>query len=337
MKLGDYLKDKVIEIFVIIIVIMLVQGTLVLFNSNYVLISLIMIILIGTFIFLFLYDYLKKKFFYDNFKKTFDSLDQKYLITDIVNFSTFYEGNILLDSLYDIDKSMHEYLNVYKNTDTEFREYLEMWCHEIKTPIATAKLVLANNKSSVSLSIEEELEKIDYYIEQVLFYSRSDNVEKDYIIKKTNLKTVVEDVVKRNKKDLISKNIKIEISKMATVDTDSKWIEFILNQIVVNSIKYSKDKDAFIKFECTGNKNNAILKIIDNGIGIRTEDLPKVFEKGFTGINGRSKFNSTGIGLYLCKKLCGKLDCDISISSKVGEGTTVSLVFSNSSMISEII
>ncbi len=110
-------------------------------------------------------------------------------------------------------------------------------------------------------------------------------------------------------------------------------MEFIINQIIINSIKYSKEKDAYIKVSYKNNKNNVMLFIEDNGIGIDSTEIEKVFNKGFTGTNGRKKYNSTGIGLYLCKKLCDKLGHNITISSKINEKTTVTIIFPNNSLI----
>ncbi len=337
MRLSDYVKDKYKEIILSLISTLTIVLILIIFKINSVLIIFITTILIINFLTIFLYNYIKRKIFYNNFKNTLDRLDQKYLITEMFQNTNFLEGNLLLEYLYEIDKSMNEYLNKYKNISKEFIEYIELWCHEIKTPLATLGLIVENNKSELSNSIKEELEKLDSLIEQVLYFSRSDSVEKDYIIKRIDLKDIVLSVVKRNKKDLINKKIKINIEDLGIVNTDSKWIEFIVNQILTNSIKYSKEKGAVITIYSKEFKNSVVLYIKDNGIGIPESEIERVFDKSFTGSNGRKKYKSTGMGLYLSKKLCEKLGHSIKIESKLDKYTLVSITFPKSSMIDEII
>lgn len=332
MRIKDYLKDRIYFILALLISIVLTDLTLYIFQMNKYAIILITITIILVNFFVMTLDIFRRKKFYDNTKKIIEKLDKKYLIHEILKSSSFLEGTILLEYLEEIDKSYNDDLCKYKYLLEEFKDYLELWCHEIKTPIATSKLVLLNEKNN---SIDEELSQIEYYVEQVMYYARSENVEKDYIINKVSLKEIVNSSIKDNKKQLLSNHIKIKsIDKDIYVESDSKWLKYIINQILSNSIKYCKDKGE-ISFSCTVNKNNTILKIKDNGIGISSNDIDKVFDKGFTGKNGRINKYSTGIGLYLVKKLCDKLGHDIMIESKVDKETTVSIIFPNNSMISK--
>ena len=165
-------------------------------------------------------------------------------------------------------------------------------------------------------------------LQQVLYYSRSDEVGKDYIIKKIDLGQVVRNVIKKNQRDFISKKISLQLGELDEfIYSDTKWIEFILNQIIGNAIKYSKGKDDKIKIESTKIDSSVVLTIEDNGVGIVEKDINRVFEKGFTGENGRKFGKSTGIGLYLCKKLCNKLGLGLEIQSKVNVGTKISIIF----------
>lgn len=191
-------------------------------------------------------------------------------------------------------------------------------------------MVIENNKNEATKSIYEELEKIEDYIEQALFYARSNTVEKDYYIKESNLKDIVNESVKKNKSILIQNKILINIHDLnETIYTDSKWIQFILNQIIQNSVKYKKqDNSSEIEIYSKQGKENIILYIKDNGIGIKKGELTRVFEKGFTGTNGRlQNKKSTGIGLYLCKKLCDKMGIAIELNSVQNQGTEVKLIF----------
>ena len=221
---------------------------------------------------------------------------------------------------------MIENINKYKLKSEDFTEYLEAWCHEIKTPIQTTNLIIENNQNKITKSIEEELKKQENYIDQIMYYVRSNNVDKDYIIKKTNLKQVIDKVITKNKKDLINKKVKIDIKVQDYVYSDSKWLEFIINQILINSIKYTKENPEII-IKQIKTKENVILSIKDNGIGIKKEEQNKVFNKGFTGTNGRKEKNSTGIGLYLVKKLTEKLGHNIKLISKENIGTEVQIIF----------
>ena len=179
-------------------------------------------------------------------------------------------------------------------------------------------------------SIDEELDKVEDYIEQALFYARSNTVEKDYYIKKSLLKDMVNESIKKNKNILIQEKVTMNLHDLElSVNTDSKWIVFILNQLIQNSVKYRKEEGrSEIEMYAKSGKENVILYVRDNGIGIKKGEITRVFEKGFTGTNGRlSNKKSTGLGLYLCKKLCDKLGISIELNSTQGEGTQIRLVF----------
>ncbi|WP_418572966.1 ATP-binding protein, partial [Intestinibacter bartlettii] len=164
----------------------------------------------------------------------------------------------------------------------------------------------------------------------------SNEVGKDYIIKKVELEPLVKKVIKRNQRDFISKRIILELKDLEqVVYSDSKWIEFILNQIIVNAIKYSKGNNDKIEIESQKQNNSVILSIKDYGVGINEKDIGRVFEKGFTGDNGRKFGKSTGIGLYLCKKLCEKLGLGLYIDSKENYGTKVTIIFPTTENITE--
>lgn len=278
-------------------------------------------------------EYMNKKAFYQNLVSIFDFLDQKNLIAEMITPPSFKEGIILYDIVKGSNKAMLEAINKYKYMQEEYREYMELWVHEIKTPIASSRLIAQNNMSDVMGRMFEELEKIEAFVEQVLFYSRSNTVEKDYIIKELNLKTLCFDALKKNSKLFIHNKIGVVTESLdLVVFSDAKWLGFILNQIFTNSVKYSNKPNAQIKISAQEKENCVVLFIEDNGIGIKKVELPRIFEKGFTGTNGRKNERSTGIGLYICKKLCDKLGLSIKAYSEFGQGTTISLIFPKSSM-----
>ncbi len=330
MRFIDFLKERVIFIFINLLILVFTSTLLILLKvDSYAIIFIFLINFIGILVY-HIYDYFSRKSYYDDLLMNLEALDKKYLISDVVKEGSFLESKVLYKIIYEITKSMKDDLSFLRMSNKEYREYIELWVHEIKTPIASSKLIIENNRSEVTKSIGEEIIKVENYIEQALFYARSNELEKDYIIKDIDLKTSVNKVIKRNSRILIENKIKIEtVGLDKIVYTDSKWIEFIINQIVSNSIKYmdNNKRENIIKFYTRNIGDNIVLCIEDNGIGMNEKDVIKAFEKGYTGENGRSFGKSTGIGLYLCKKLTKKLGLGINLQSTLRKGTKVSIVF----------
>lgn len=336
MKFKDFIKEKLTTIYLLLFGIATIEIFLIAYRVGNFIKIYIPLIILGLYVISILLEYFKKRNFYNNLSNILDELEEKYLITEIIKTPSFLEGKILKKSLGQIDKSMLENVNKYRYMTEDYKEYIELWIHEVKIPIAASKMVIENNKSTVTKSIDEELDKVENYIEQALFYARSNTVEKDYYIKKVDLKEIVNESIKKNKSSLIQEKIVVNIHDLdIEVNTDSKWIVFILNQLIQNSVKYRKqEENSIIEIYAKQGKENVILYIKDNGIGIKKGEITRVFEKGFTGTNGRlSNKKSTGIGLYLCKKLCNKLGIAIELNSVQNEGTEVRLVFPKSSYI----
>lgn len=328
MKLIEYIKEKFV--FMVINIVMTLSGVVILKAlkvDTYTIVFISILNLIGVFS-CYIYDYFNRKKYYDNLFKNLDGLDKKYFIAEILESGDFIESNIIYSVLEECTKSMKDEVADLKRNINDYKEYIETWVHEIKTPIASARLILENDEGYINKSVLDEIEKVEGFIEQVLFYARSSTVERDYIIKKIPLKNSINSVIRKNANILIEKRVKIQLEDIEKkVYCDSKWIEFILQQIISNSVKYMDKDEKYIKIRCLEKDKNIILKILDNGIGISEKSIEKVFEKGYTGENGRKYNNSTGMGLYLCKKLCLKLGLGISIKSKLGVGTEVTIVF----------
>ena len=335
MNFKLFLKEKAITILLLLFGIITIEIFLMAYNVGMFIKIYIPLIIMGLYMISIIIEYFKRKKFYNNLLNMLEELDEKYLITEIIKTPNFLEGKILKNALETIDKSMLENVNKYKYMTEDYKEYIELWIHEIKIPISASKMVIENNKNEVTKSIDEELDKVENYIEQALFYARSNTVEKDYYIRKVVLKEIVNESIKKNKSSLIQEKISINIHNLdIEVNTDNKWIVFILNQIIQNSIKYRKKEKSIIEIYANQGKENVILYIKDNGIGIKQGEITRVFEKGFTGTNGRlSNKKSTGIGLYLCKKLCNKLGIGLELNSVQNEGTEVMLIFPQSSYI----
>ena len=334
MKFRDFIKEKMILIIGTILAILSVEILLLAYHIGilvklYCAIIIIFVVTLAIFI-----EYKRKKDFYSQLKMNMEELKEKYLISEIIRTPNFIEGKILKEILQDTGKSMLENVNYYKNIQEDYKEYIELWIHEVKIPIAASKLIIENNKNEITKSIDEELDKVENYTEQALFYARSNAVEKDYIINKTNLKEIVNGSILKNKTTLLNEKVSIELTNLKDEEiyTDSKWAIFIINQILQNAIKYSKKDNKKIEISSKEKNDKVILYIKDNGIGIRKGEITRVFERGFTGENGRSiGQKSTGIGLYLCKKLCDKLGLGIEINSEKGEGTEVRVIFPKNS------
>ena len=330
MSLKKYLLDKIPQIIISIIgfiIFIFMINAFKLEHSFKIALSLICVLII---LFNVFYDYFRKNKFYNKLSNILDSLDKKYLILEMINKPNFYDGEIFYETLYDINKSMIENVNQYNLSITDFKEYVEMWIHEVKIPIASLTLLTHNNPDKIDKRYIEQIRKLDNYIDQILYYVRSENVEKDYIIKEKNLQEIIKNVALKNKDDLLENNVRLEVDiHNEKVLTDSKWLEFILNQVINNSIKYKKNDttESYIKIISKEEKDKIYLNIYDNGVGIPESDISRVFDKSFTGENGRTRAKSTGMGLYIAKKLCDKLGHKIIIESKIQEYTNITIVF----------
>ena len=336
MKFSKYLKDNYLIILLFIVIIAIIDLMLVRFKTNNQAIIGVIVTEVLGFILYLIYDFYRRKKFYDKFINDLELLDKKYLITEMIERPNFYEGEILYDALYEIDKSMAEKIKEYSLNIQDFKEYIEMWIHEAKLPLASLNLIVHNHKELSDKKITEQLKRLDDNIEQVLYYVRSENAEKDYLIKETEITKVISNVAIKNKDILLENNIDFEVVEVENtkVLTDSKWLEFIVNQIVSNSIKYIRDNvEHLIKISTEENSKNVILKIYDNGIGISKSDIPKVFDKTFTGNNGRKIKTTTGMGLYISKQLCKKLGHKITADSKENEYTEISILFNKNNFL----
>lgn len=207
---------------------------------------------------------------------------------------------------------------------TDLREYYTMWVHQIKTPIAALRLLLQEKADEVDNAEEQdELFRIEQYVEMALQYMRLDSESTDFVIKQLDLDAVVKEAVHKYARLFVRKKIRLQYDKVdAQVISDEKWLVFVIEQILSNAIKYAPGGTVSIYM-----RGEETLVIEDNGIGIRAEDLPRVMEKGYTGYNGHIHKRSTGIGLYLCYRIMKKMNHEIRIESEEGKGTRVVLSF----------
>lgn len=282
------------------------------------------------------------------YKRKYHALYEAYLnmettINALPKPSNFIEelyGELLCD-LFDSRSNL--YLRM-KKQDMESKDYYTIWIHQIKTPIAALYLLLqAEDSQKNSMLMKQELFKVEQYAEMALYYLRLQHMSYDILLKECNLYEIVKQSVKKYSVSFIGKKISLHLEAFdGIVISDEKWLGFVIEQILSNCIKYTAKGSISIEYIDLKNTTqfndklkhaydvtsaDSVLCISDTGIGIKQEDLPRIFEKGFTGYNGRMDKKSTGIGLYLCKQVLNKLGFDISVSSEVGKGTMFQIYF----------
>ena len=316
MKISSYLESKIFYILFQVSTILIISLFLGFAEIPFIYILLIISIALLLLIGYLLCDYYLEKKKYLQITSLVDNLDEKYFIAEIIPKSSNIENKAYIYALKCACKSMNDKISKLENENLDYREYIESFAHEIKTPISALSLSFDNSKDKIS---KKELDKIDMYVDQILYYARSENPEKDYFIKELNLSDIIHRVLLKYRIYLLDEKIAVQVNNLEkTVYTDEKWFLFIISQVIQNSIKYMNKKDKKI-----------MISAKDNGCGIKESDLARVFEKGFTG-SDRTKSKSTGIGLYLSKKICNKLGLKIKINSKYRSWTEIQIIYPKS-------
>lgn len=320
----SYLKErfKVIIAFVTFIVIFFIVYSLYHISFEPILYSSILVVTLA--MIFSIYDFYK---YYTN------SIKIKSILRDIQYVEdSLPESKCLLEQYYqEIIKNLYErnkkMESISDNNNSEMIEYYTMWVHQIKTPIAALHMILQSMElGKEKRAISQELFKIEQYVEMALHFVRMGTMSSDLRLESYSIKFIVNDVIKKYSTIFINKKIKLNLEDIdIEVITDEKWISFVLEQVISNALKYTKKGTISIYMD---DKSKETLVIEDTGIGIAKEDIPRVFERGFTGYNGRMDKKSTGIGLYLCKKILDNLSHKITIDSEIGKGTTVAIDFS---------
>ena len=325
MMFLEYLEEKIFFIIISLVFTLLLSIYLLLIGIDSSVVILLAILII-VFIFIsLLISYLLIKKRYRKIVNLVDSLDEKYLIKEVIDKPKNLENRAYYYALDKSCKALNDKLSDVENSKEEYLDFLDSFIHEVKTPISALSLYADNNNDE---KMKEEVLKISRLVDKMLFYTRSDVVEKDYFIKEVTLADLVHPVLLDYKNYLLNYHIKVEVKDLDNlkVYTDIKWLNFIISQILSNSLKYQNKKNRLVRIKGFEDKNNIKLEIYDNGVGIKESDISKVFLKGFTGSN-RNKKNASGIGLYLTKKLCDKLGIDIKIESVYLKYTKVIITF----------
>lgn len=328
MKPMRFLKDRLGTIITDIVVLLIALVFFVAFRAPLSEIIIISVILILGRIVVLLMEYFRKKDFYESLNDNVSGLDKKYLVSETLKKPDFYEGEICYNALCEAGKAMCEEVSCCRQDYVGFKNYIELWVHEVKLPVSSLLLSAHSDKENGKRYIPL-LKRVDDYIENVLYYARSENSEKDYLITEVSLKRAFTDAALKNREELLLRNISLETDNLdVSVLTDAKWLEFIFGQLISNSMKYTATgRESVIRVSATETSDEVRVSFADNGIGIPASDLPRVFEKSFTGQNGRKLSKSTGMGLYIVKTLCERLGHRIEIESKEGEFTKITIAF----------
>jgi len=332
MRFFEYVEEK--RYFLILFIIMMLFITLMMMVSSDrdQLISNILYTNLGC-IFLATIYIITGYFYHNSFYKQLNELiksDEKEIL-EATPKPQNYEQELYMKLLKKVHNNYMDDIEKLHNEKKEHQDFIMSWIHEVKLPI-TASLLLMRNSAGKTVNylvdkFEDELRKIENYVEQALYYSRIDSFSKDYFITEISLNQVIRESIKKHSKLFINKHINFTIwDEQRFVQSDSKWLGFIIDQIISNSLKYTNEGGS-ISFMFEENSKEKLLKIKDTGIGIKPEDIGRVFEKGFTGSTGRNYSQSTGMGLYLAKQMVLKLDHNISIQSEVGKYTKVNIHF----------
>ena len=331
MKMKEYLSDQ-ISLFIFFILLMTFITSVILLDPsfqvwkyNILYINIIAFCLFGLYL---LITYLMRNQYYIQLRRAIaeEKVSLEALPDARSNEQQMFHQ--LLAQTQDEQNSRIE--KIYGEKKDNF-EFISAWVHEIKIPIAVINLLIENNqgkdRDELLSSIQQETDRIDRLVEQVLYYSKIDDFSKDYFVQELELQALVNHVIKKHAPTFIHKAIRIETDRTdMQITSDKKWLLFILDQIVSNALKYTNQGG---RIEIHGDQDDREKRLIitDNGIGIRPEDLSRVFDRGFTGFNGREFSKSTGMGLYLAKRLARKLGHNLSIDSVYGESTRLTIHF----------
>lgn len=274
-----------------------------------------------------IFDFFRKRGHLRELEGIMDGLDQKQLFLECApEPDTVYERELFC-LMRRAGKDMIETVSDARAAQKEYREYIESWVHEIKTPITAARLLCRNADKNLQRKLTVELAQIENHVERVLFYARAEHPEQDFLIRQTSLDSLVAEAIERHRSLLIQSGVRIETCDLEhVVYTDGKWVCFMLGQLLQNSVRY-RNGEPVVAFSAKSLGNLVQLVVSDNGIGIPAQELPRVFDRGFTGSNGRARGGSTGMGLYLCRKLADHLEIRLDMESVEGQGASVKLTF----------
>lgn len=333
MQIGKYLQSRIWQYFIKGLVGLLLFFFLWVFRLPTTMLFMLVLLMLGSFLVIEYWEYHQRNSYYRELFQQLDQLqEQGLLVRSIIANPKFYEGQLVNEELQQVYQSFLTQLRSSQKQAEDFKDFIELWIHEVKIPLATLQLSLYN-QHHLPVEMKQSLQQLEDYLDQVLYFTRAEHAQKDYLIRQVPLQQVIRQVAMRNQARLLKEKIQLQApTTQAVVTTDQKWLAYILNQILDNAIKYVHTAtNPTIELKVVENDTEIQLKISDNGCGISASDLPRVFDKSFTGENGRLYPKATGLGLYLVKKLTTQLGHGLKIDSTLQQGTTVTLVFAKPS------
>ncbi len=327
MSLGEFLSDRLGRICLWLLSFGAAGLFLYATGTQAGVLALLLAVLLLIFLAVQAADFLRQRSRLRELESILEGLEEKYLFTECVPPAKGLYERRLFDLMRRAGRSMTGAVSGARASQRDYREYVESWVHEIKAPITAARLVCRQVEGEPRRKLDLELAQIEAHVERALFYARAESPERDCVIRPVSLSELVAQAVEDHRTLLMHSGVRIETEDLERqVYTDKKWAAFILGQLLQNAARY-RGGDPVISISAQPLGERTRLSVRDNGIGIPAHELPRVFDRGFTGSNGRSRGGATGMGLYLCKKLSGFLDLDIQLTSEEGKGTCAALTF----------
>lgn len=331
MNLAAYVRDRIPELSCALIALALISCIAALCGIGMDAVALICIVYVLCCTCACALGYRRRKAFLKDLDDFAFQAERPWHICALLEEPELAEQRIVYEALERIGTAANDEIERAQQDAKTYREYVESWIHEVKAPIAAARLAIERLDSQAADSVRHELERIERNVEQALWYARSTAVQSDYSIHETALAGLVSTVCKKNARMLIEAGVSLKFAGLdeVRVFTDEKWTAFIIAQAVVNAAKYGANTISFTATQTLmqGSDGQVVLEIADDGCGIPAADMPRVFDRGFTGANGRAQGSSTGMGLYLAAIMCDKMGLGLAVASEQGTGTRVMLSF----------
>lgn len=328
---ASFLKDKVLLIVLFVSFLVFLAGVLYVLQASPAGIYFIIVIALIGFVGYMIYDYARQVPFWHSLEAMSETLERGAHYVDLVKDPNTLQERIAHDAALAVARVGNGEVSDLRAQVRANSEYIELWVHEVKTPLAAAKLIAKRMTGPDALRLRRELERMDDMIGQALFAARTESLEQDYLIREVNLLDIIREVSKSHMHYLTSIDVAIEmrVDPALTVFADKIWLEFIVTQLLINAAKYDAKTIIFEAFamEDESSSSCTILEIKDDGCGVPASDVPRVFDRGFTGEVGRAHGSATGMGLYLVARMCMSMGLGIMFASEEGVGSRVQLSF----------